>query len=102
MTAIDLTRTAGTSAHITSARIAELGRALDAGLEPDTVELLLLAHTARDLDVNEILVQVMIDDEQPSVARVRAFARVSVQVAARLHEIDGATPQHDHELQPAC
>lgn len=100
MTAIDFTGSDAVPAHTTSARIAELGRAMEAGFEPDTVELLLLAHTARDLGVNEILVQVMIDDEQPAVARVRAFARVSVQVAARLHELDAATDQH--ELQPAC
>ena len=100
MTAIDLTALTGTPAHTTSTRIASLGRAIDAGFEPDPCELLLLAHTARDLGVDDVLVSVMIDDAQPSVARVRAFTRVSVQVAARLHQIDETTEHRHPELLP--
>jgi hypothetical protein len=47
------------------------------GFGDDSLDLLVMAHAARDLHVNEILVQVMIDDREPEVARERAFAMVA-------------------------
>lgn len=89
-----------TTTHTTTARIKSLDFQLEAnGIAADPVNLLLLAHTARDLGINELLVSLMVDEDEPEVARVRAYARVSVQVAAALR--DGATVEH-RELQPAC
>ena len=65
------------------------------------MNLLLLAHTARDLGVNELLVSLMVDEDEPEVARIRAYARVAVQVAARLRE-QRRRHVDARELQPAC
>ena len=90
-----------TDTHTTTARIKALDYAMEAdGITADPVSLLLLAHTARDLDVNELLVSLMIDEQAPEVVRIRAYARVSVQVAARLHEQSASTDVR--ELQHAC
>lgn len=90
-----------TDTHTTTALIQTLDFAMEAnGIAADPVGLLLLAHTARDLDVNELLVSVMIDERAPEVVRIRAYSRVSVQVAARLQE-SPAAPMH-RELQHAC
>jgi hypothetical protein len=87
--------------HTTTARIKSLDFVLEAdGITGDPVNLLLLAHTARDLGVNELLVSLMVDEDEPEVARIRAYARVAVQVAARLRE--QATVVDARELQPAC
>ena len=76
-----------TTTHTTTARIKALGYQMEArGIDADPVDLLLLAHTARDLNVSEILVGLMIDEDEPEVARMRAFGRVSMQVAMRLHD----------------
>jgi hypothetical protein len=89
-----------TETHTTTARIKSLDYKLAAdGITADPVSLLLLAHTARDLGVNELLVSLMVDEDEPEVARIRAYARVSVQVAAHLRE--AATNRH-RELQLAC
>lgn len=72
----------------------------DRGMDADPVGLLLLAHAARDLGVTDVLVSVMIDDSEPEPARVRAYARVAVEVADRMSPSLAA---HDtRELQPAC
>jgi hypothetical protein len=90
-----------TDTHTTTARLKSLDYVLEAnGITADPVNLLLLAHTARDLGVNELLVSLMIDDDEPEVARIRAYARVAVQVASQLRE-QSAAPQV-RELQPAC
>jgi hypothetical protein len=86
--------------HTTTARIKSLDFVLEAnGITGDPVNLLLLAHTARDLGVNELLVSLMVDEDEPEVARIRAYARVAVQVAARLRE--QAATVDARELQPA-
>jgi hypothetical protein len=98
----DMTTT--TTTHTTTARIKSLDLVLEAkGITADPVNLLLLAHTARDLGVNELLVSIMINEDEPEVARIRAYSRVAVQVANRLHE-ERATPATgtDRELQHAC
>jgi hypothetical protein len=70
---------------MTTTSLSHLGYAIEAdGITADPTSLALLAHAARDLGVNEVLVDVMIDDSAPAVARVRAFARVSSRVADRL------------------
>ncbi len=76
-----------TTAHTTTARIKDLGFQMEArGIDADPVDLLLLAHTARELGVSEILVTLMIDEDEPEIARLRAFARVCIQVSMRQHE----------------
>lgn len=88
--------TAGTP---TPDAIESLGYAIEArGIDADPASLLLLAHAARDLDVNEVLVDVMVDDDQPAAARVRAFARVSTSVSLSL--ADAAARRR--ALAPAC
>jgi hypothetical protein len=52
------------------------------GFGDDSLDLLVIAHAARDLHVNEILVQVMIDDHEPEVARERAFALVARSISS--------------------
>ncbi len=84
----------------TTREIAVLGFAIEAcGIHADPVTLLLLAHAARDLGVNELLVNVMVDEDAPANARIRAFARVSSEVSLAISE-PTATPQR--ELLPAC
>jgi hypothetical protein len=70
------------------------------GIPADPTSLRLLATAARDLGVNEVLVDVMINDYEPENARVRAFARVSTSVSLALR--DGFVPSDARELAPAC
>ncbi|MDP1879277.1 MAG: hypothetical protein Q8M17_17145 [Actinomycetota bacterium] len=83
----------------TTGAIKALGHAIeDHGIEADPVSLLLLAHAARDLGVNDVLVGVMVDEDEPSVARIRAFGRVSTLVSTQLQ----SSVTSLRELQPAC
>jgi hypothetical protein len=90
-----------TASDTATADLATLDSAIAAqGIHADTVSLLLLAHAARDLGVNDVLVSVMVDEAEPEVARVRAYARVSTVVGTRLAS---APALLDHrELLPAC
>ncbi|MBI1352632.1 MAG: hypothetical protein GC156_16145 [Actinomycetales bacterium] len=54
------------------------------GIDADPVTLLLLAHAARDLGFDEVLIDVMVDEAEPEVARIRAYSRVSSAVSMRL------------------
>ena len=93
-----------TTTHTTSARLKSLDTVLEA-ITADPVNLLLLAHTARDLGINELLVSIMIGEDEPEVARIRAYSRVAVLVANRLHEQESTTTPvagSDRELQHAC
>ena len=91
-----------TDTRTTTARITSLDHLLEAdGIAADPVSLLLLAHTARDLGVNELLVSIMVDEREPEVARLRAYARVAVEVSARLRQGDRLVAV-ERELQPAC
>ena len=70
---------------MTTTSLTHLGYAIEAdGITADPTSLALLAHAARDLGVSEVLVDVMTDEQAPSVVRVRAFGRVSSSVAGRL------------------
>ena len=82
---------------ITTAReIESLGFAIEAcGIHADPVALLLLAHTARDLGVNDLLVNVMVDESAPSNARIRAFARVSSAVSLAVSTPAFAEPERE-------
>lgn len=90
-----------TDTHTTKARLSTLDYAVEAeGISADPVNLLLLAHTARDLGVNEVLVSVMVDEDEAEVARIRAYSRVSVAVASNLHH--APMPHVERHLMPAC
>ena len=90
-----------TDLNTTSARLAALDYGIEAaGISADPVSLLLLAHEARDLGISELLVSLMVDEAQPEVARIRAYARVSVQVSNRRSTRSFATAER--ELEPAC
>ena len=52
------------------------------GFGGDSLDLLLIAHAARDLHVNDTLVQVMVNDHEPEVARERAFAMVARSISS--------------------
>ena len=55
-----------------SSTIHSLALSIEAeGFGDDSLDLLVMAHAARDLGISEILVQVMIDDLEPEVARLR-------------------------------
>lgn len=85
----------------TPREIENLGFVIEAcGIDADPVTLLLLAHTARDLGVDELLVHVMIDEDAPKNARIRAFARVSSAVSIALS--DRIVPAGKRELLHAC
>jgi hypothetical protein len=70
------------------------------GIPSDPTGLRMLASTARDLGVSDVLVDVMVDDHEPANARVRAFARVSTSVSMAIRE--GFVPRDARELAPAC
>lgn len=85
----------------TTTTLETLGYSIEArGISADPVSLSLLAHAARDLGVNDVLVDVMVDEQEPAVARVRAFARVSTTVDAALRA--GFEPSEQRELAFAC
>jgi hypothetical protein len=87
--------------HTNHDAIEALGYAIEArGIDADPVALLLLAHSARDMGVSEFLVSLMVDDDQPAVARVRAFARVSSLVSLALDDERAASA--GRALHPAC
>jgi len=68
------------------------------GIDADPASLTQLGRDARDLGVNTLLVDVMVDDREPAPARVRAFARVSTRVFLALGD---DTTSHQH-LALAC
>ena len=69
------------------------------GINADPASLTQLGRDALDLGVNAVLVDVMVDDREPSPARVRAFARVSSRVALALGDDVVAPREH---LALAC
>jgi len=84
--------------NTTLAAIEDLGYAIEThGITADPASLSLLADDARELGVKRVLVDVMVDDFAPPVARVRAFARVSSTVAAM-----SQNSTTDRELALAC
>jgi hypothetical protein len=85
----------------TTTTLETLGYSIEArGISADPTSLNLLARAAREYGVNDVLVDVMVDEQQPAVARVRAFARVSTCVDAALR--DGFEPADQRELAYAC
>lgn len=65
-------------------RIIRLGEVIARhGMGAATVDLLLLAHDARDAGVEPVLVDVMIDEALPAVVRERAFALVGSSLVSR-------------------
>jgi hypothetical protein len=71
-------------------RLIHLGESIDSrGVSSVDVDLLLLAHDARDLGIEPVLVDVMIDDDAPAVVRERAFSLVAARMGA-LPELDEA------------
>ena len=67
------------------------------GMKADPTAVLLLAHAARDLGVNDTLVSLMVDEGEPEVARIRAYAKVASAVSSRVH-----VPIEERVLQHAC
>jgi hypothetical protein len=47
------------------------------GITGAGMDVLLLAHDARDLGVDDVVIDVLIDEAAPAVVRERAFARVA-------------------------
>jgi len=84
----------------TTLTLAQLDTQLEVGgIAADPVNLLLLAHTARELGVSDVLINVMVDEDEPEVARIRAYAKVAVAVARRTY-LSGPTTD-DRVLQVA-
>ena len=66
-------------------RLIHLGETINTrGIPAADVELLLLAHDARDLGVEPVIVDIMVDDDAPAVVRERAFGLVAARMAASL------------------
>jgi hypothetical protein len=85
----------------TTTTLETLGYSIEArGISADPISLSLLARDARDIGVNAVLVDVMVDESQPAVARVRAFGRVSSTVDSALRQ--GFAPAKTRELAYAC
>lgn len=63
-------------------RIIELGEVIARqGISSAGVDLLLLAHDARDAGVSPVLIDVLIDEQAPEVARARAFVLVGLRLS---------------------
>lgn len=59
-------------------RIIRMGEAIARdGVAATGVDVLLLAHDARDHGVDEVAIDVLVDESAPSVVRERAFGRVA-------------------------
>lgn len=57
------------------------------GIAATGVDVLLLAHDARDHGVDEVVINVLVDEGAPAVVRERAFGRVaSALVAAQARQ----------------
>jgi hypothetical protein len=86
-----------------SSTIRSLALSIEAeGFGDDSLELLVMAHAARDLGVNETLVQVMIDEVEPEIARERAFAMVA-RLMASLSDLDSVVVDRtERTLAVAC
>jgi len=72
------------------------------GFGDDSLDLLVVAHAARDQHVNEILVQVMIDDQEPEVARERAFAMVARTICSASDRDRNLAEPVERPLVTAC
>lgn len=76
-------------------RLLDLGEVITRhGVAAVAVDLLLLAHDARDAGVEEVLVDVMVDEDAPDMVRERAFGLVACRLAAltwsgSVSELDG-------------
>ena len=79
--------------ELTSAeRIIHLGEVIArAGISTVSVDLLLVAHDARDAGVDAVLIEAMIDESVPEVVRERAFSLVGSRLV-RLASTGGAQP----------
>ncbi len=63
-------------------RVIQLGEVIARhGIRAAGVELLLLAHDARDAGVSPVLIDVMVDEDAPDVARARAFVLVGLRMS---------------------
>jgi hypothetical protein len=78
--------TTGVFATPSTVSIAAVSRLTDRvasnGIDADRLQLLNLAHDARDLGVSSVLVDVMVDEHAPIAARLRAYGRVSARACA--------------------
>ncbi|MFM8894055.1 MAG: hypothetical protein ACKOE2_01460 [Actinomycetales bacterium] len=78
--------TTGVVATPSTVSIAAVSRLTDrvasSGIDADRLQLLNLAHDARDLGVSSVLIDVMVDEQAPIVARLRAYGRVSARACA--------------------
>ena len=92
-----------TNMETISSTIHALALSIDAeGFGDDSLGLLVMAHAARDLGISEILVQVMIDDLEPEVARERAFAMVA-RLMASVSDLDSVVVDRtERTLAVAC
>ena len=82
MTSTDITRTAAAPTRFDSAALVDLAEVVDRdGLDAHAATLFALAERASQVGVSPVLVDVMLGAGEPSVARLRAFARVGSAVA---------------------
>ncbi|MBU6245393.1 MAG: hypothetical protein KGP12_09275 [Actinomycetales bacterium] len=70
------------SMSVITATTSLTSQVIDGGIDADRVALLLLAHQAQDLGVSRVLIDVMVDEDAPEPARLRAYGRVSSRTCA--------------------
>lgn len=76
------TETTRTTTRFDASDLADLGEFVDRdGLDAHAATLFALAERASQVGVSPVLVDVMLGTGEPSVARLRAFARVGSSVA---------------------
>jgi len=82
MTRTETTRTAATPTRSDASDLVDLAEVVDRdGLDAHAARLSALAERASQVGVSPVLVDVMLGTGEPSVARLRAFARVGSAVA---------------------
>lgn len=82
--------TASTSMRPITARQTNLddvaGRLLINGIQVDDLGLLVIAHAAHARGINNVLVHVMLDEQEPEVVRLRAFAVIAARLGSTLSD----------------
>jgi hypothetical protein len=77
--------TTTTTTTTTTTLDAVAARLLADGIQADDLGLLVIAHAARAHNLNEALVAVMLDEHEPEVSRLRAFALIAARLGSVLN-----------------
>ncbi len=74
-------------------RIIRMGEVIArGGITAAGMDVLLLAHDARDHGVDEVVIDVLVDESAPAVVRERAFGRVASALVSAMARRSGVSP----------